>query len=116
MSKAGLVAIELRRLADALDAQPDAEIIKPMVTFFGYDKASFLSTVRLMPRPLTKRVTEVGSTWARLRVDHENRSIDITASVPQSLTCELVEPAKPAVYRCDSILSEEEDAAMEVKA
>lgn len=117
MSKAGSVAIELRRLADALDKQPDAEIIKPMVTFYGYEKSSFIATVKLLPRPLKKRISEPGdSKWARVRVGYVGDAIDIDASVPQSLTCELVQPAKAAVYRCDPIFSEEEDAALEVTA
>jgi hypothetical protein len=107
--KAGLVAIELRKLADALDVQPDAEIITPWIMFHGYEKDEFLATARLLPRPLTKKVEDDGSKWARVRLECKS-PINISASAPQSLTCELVEPAKPAVYRCAPILSEEEDA------
>lgn len=114
--KAANVAIELRKLADAFDAQPEAEVIKPWITFYGYAKEPFLATVRLMPRPLKKKVEDEGSKWARVKVEYVSEAMDIAVSAPQSLTCEVVEPAKPAVYRCAPLLSEEEDAAMEVQA
>lgn len=110
---AGQVAIELRKLADALDVQPDAEIIKPLVHFYGNRKDEFMSTVRLMPRPLKKSISDAEDhRWARVHVNYSSPAIEVDTSVPQSLTCELVEPAKPAVYRCASILSEEADAAV----
>jgi hypothetical protein len=109
-TKAGLVAIELRKLAYALDAQPDAVITKPYISFHGYSKDEFMAIARLLPRPLRKNVDEPEDPkWARVRVSHKNPALDVDASVPQSLTCQLIEPAKPAVYRCDPILSEEEE-------
>jgi len=103
---AGNAAIELRRLAAALDAQPDAEIEQPYVSFYCEAKAPFLALVHLLPRPLKKseRDTNVAR-WARIMLSYENTGIRVNASVPKSLTYELVEPAKPAVYRCDPILS-----------
>lgn len=106
--KAGLVASELRRLADSLDAQPDTSITKPWLFFYGHDKASFGAIVKLLPKPLTKRIEEGCEEFRRIRVEYQNEAIDVCASVPQSLTCELLEPAKPAVYRCDPLLSLEE--------
>lgn len=110
---AGMVAIELRKLADALDVQPDAEMVKPTVFFHAYEKDEFLAIARLMPRPIKKSVSDAGDDrWARVRVEYISPAMDVDASVPQSKTCELIEPAKPAVYRCAPILSEEEEAAV----
>lgn len=110
---AGMLAIELRKLADALDAQPDAKITKPTVYFYCDAKDEFLAVARLLPRPLAKRVTDADDhKWARVRIEYQSPALDVDASIPQSLTCELLEPAKPAVYRCAPILSEEEDAGM----
>src|SRR6266705_1744992 len=103
--KAGLVAMELRKLADALDVQPDEVIIKPWVSFYGDSKNEFLATARLMPRPFKKSVS-----FDRIMLEHRNDGLEVRVSVPQALGCELVEPAKPAVYRCDPILSELEEA------
>jgi 5'(3')-deoxyribonucleotidase len=111
--KSALVAMELRKLADALDAQPDAEIISPWISFYGSEKDKFLATARLLPRPLKKHVHDEGKSYSRVKVECTNfQAIDVNASIPQSLTCEIVAPAKPAVYRCEPILSEEEDAEM----
>lgn len=107
---AGVVAAELRKIADALDAQPDAEIIKPYISFLGNTKEEFLSTARLLPRPLAKKIEGAESKWPSMRLTCTGMAIHVSASVPQSLTCELVEPARPAVYRCDPILSEAEEA------
>jgi hypothetical protein len=110
MITAGQVAIELRKLADALDVQPDAVVVKPWITFYASEKEPFLNVARLLPRPLKKDVTSADSRWARVQLEHRSSGMDVKVSVPQSLTCELIEPAKPAVYRCDPILSDAEEA------
>ncbi|HXF12266.1 MAG TPA: hypothetical protein VN517_03875 [Terriglobales bacterium] len=108
---AGKVAAEFRKLADSLDANPEAEIEKPSIYFYCDAKNNFVSTVKLLPRPLAKTVSDKDDPkWARVRVEYRTDVIDVEASIPQSLTCELIEPAKPAVYRCDPILSLEEEA------
>jgi hypothetical protein len=105
---AGKVAAELRKLADALDSHPDAEVTKPWINFYGDDKASFASIVKILPRPLAKKIDPGDDKYRRIRVAYKSDALDIDASVPQYLTCELVEPAKPAVYRCDPLLSLDE--------
>jgi hypothetical protein len=112
MPKAGEVAIELRKLADSLDQQPDADITRPWVYFYGYNKKEFLSVVKILPRPLKKSISSPGETYARRVVTYENAIIDLKASVPQSLVCELLEPAKLATYRCEPLLSPDEDAEL----
>lgn len=104
---AGLAAIELRKLADSLDKNPESVITKPWVFFPSYDKEGFVNAVRLMPRPLKKSVDKHGDErYRKLMVDYASPALDIHATVPQSLMCELIEPAKPAVFRCDPILSD----------
>jgi hypothetical protein len=111
MVTAGQVAMELRKLADSLDAQPDAQINRAWISFYSHEKDLFLNVARILPRPLTKNVEDEGSRWSRLKIKCTSfESIDVNASVDQSLTCEIVEPARPAVYRCEPILSEAEDA------
>jgi hypothetical protein len=111
MSKvnAGKAAIELRKLADALALNPEAIIEQPYVSFYSFDKASFVAVAKLLPRPLKKSVDDLDDEkYRRIRVRYGNDAIDVQASVAQSLICELIEPAKPAVYRCDPILSLDE--------
>lgn len=112
MPKAHEVATELRKLADSLDQQPEAEVVKPWITFYGHEKDSFLTTARLLPRPLKKRVEDPETRWARLRLENNTPTIDICASIEQSKTCTLITPARAAVYECDPILSPEEDAEL----
>jgi hypothetical protein len=106
------VAIELRKLADALDQEPDAELPRTNVSFYCETKAQFIGSVQSIPRPLVKSEDRDDDRWKRIRVAHETPALHIDASVLKSLTCELVTPARPAVYRCDPILSLEEDAAL----
>lgn len=109
------VASELRKLADALDKSPETLVVAPYVSMYNsYSKEAFLNFARIMPRPIKK---EVGGSdrYPDLVLVHENENIRISSRIAQSDMCELVEPAKPAVYRCTSILSPEEDAALELE-
>lgn len=101
------VALELRKLADSLDKQPDAEITQPWITFYEHQKERFLATARLLPRPLTKD-EDYDSSRFRLIYDSFDTSIHIECSVDKSTVCTLIEPAKPAVYKCVSILIDDE--------
>ena len=108
---AGLAAIELRKLADALDKEPNAEIKRPCVFFSHWDeKDDFLRLISLLPRPLRKSVSD--GDFPRLKIEYESAGIDIDATILQNSMCELVEPAKPAVYRCAPLLSLEEESAL----
>lgn len=105
------VATELRKLAEYLDAAPDAIVPTPWLSFnrdYGKDdKEKFLAVVRLMPKPLEKIWTE-----RDLTIKYKSPVITAIARIDRSDMCELVEPARPAVYRCDPILSAEEDAEL----
>ena len=114
MPKASELATELRKFADSLDTNPDAEIVKAYLGFSCYAKEAFLATVRLLPRPLKKKVNEYANSRPDLQMSYESPALYAYTTVPQSLTCTLVEPARKAVYKCDPILSETEDAELEV--
>jgi hypothetical protein len=112
---AGSVAIELRRIADALDKEPDATVEPPMVTFYCNNyllpdkgKAVFLKTIHLLPKPLSKRPNDNA-----MELEFRTASIWLGVSIDRSVVCEIVEPAKPAVYRCEPILSLEEENGLE---
>ena len=54
ITTAGAVATELRRVADALDKEPEAEVVRPLCFFYPEDKAGMENLVRLLPHPLDK--------------------------------------------------------------
>ena len=112
---AGQVATEFRRIADALDKEPDTEVEPPMVTFYcnSYSAADkgkqvFLNVVRLLPRPLAKKPSETN-----MEVENPNKEVVyLRACIDRAQVCELIEPAKPAVYRCFPLLSDQEEAEL----
>ena len=109
MTTAGAVATELRRIADALDKEPEVEVAIPTLWFWSYGhKKSFLNLMRLMPRPFEKEYDN-----SNLIVSKSDlTAIQFQARVDRSAVCTLVEPAKPAVYKCEPLLSDEEEAAL----
>ena len=107
--KASELATKLRTLADGLDKAPDAEIT-PYVSISpsGHNKATFLELAKVVPRPLTKKIRFEGTTYE----DYTLEGDGFVLGIPRSKMCILVEPARPAVYECPSILSEAEEAAL----
>jgi len=113
---AAMVAAELRRVADALDHDPQAVIPTAMLTFYANDygaqdkgKASFLNIARLLPRPISKERSndtdfEVGA--------GSDGALWYRATIRRSAICTIVEPARPAVYHCEPILSDAEEEAI----
>ena len=114
--RAGAVAIELRRIADALDREPNTEVEPPMMMFycnsyFAKDKGKqvFLNVVRLLPRPLVKKPSETS-----IELENPNKAVvHLRVCIDRDVVCELIEPAKPAVYKCLPLLSGAEDTALE---
>lgn len=99
------VAAEFRRLADCLDKEPDAQIDRPLVSWYHYSKDQrelFLKEARLLPRPLKKSV----SSSDELSIDYNSPAMWAYAKIPRNAICELIEPAKPAVYKCEPLLSD----------
>jgi hypothetical protein len=48
-----------------------------------------------------------------MELECRTASIWLGVSIDRSVVCEIVEPAKPAVYRCEPILSLEEENGLE---
>lgn len=113
--KASRVAAELRRLADSLDRFPDLAMPPPHIffscTYRDDEKTLFLNMARLLPRPLDK--DEDGPNSSDRSLSYKNDAIFVRSYLAKSKLCELVEPARPAVYRCVPLLSEEEEASLE---
>jgi hypothetical protein len=105
--KASVVAQELRRIAEGLEREPDTMMEQPMVSFYCDAAAAFKACARLL-KPWKKDPTE-----RQFRLENRADGGWLRAIIDRSKVCELVEPAKPAVYRCDPLLSEEEFASVE---
>jgi len=115
MPKACEVAAELRRVADALDKEPEAKVRQGGLWFHCYEKEHFLSLAHLMPRPFKKTLWTPGI-QTDIRLTYETPALTMDVLIEQNSLCTLVEPALPAVYKCDPILSEIEEAALEARA
>ena len=114
MPLASEVAAELRKIADALDQQPDVEVKKPSLHFFysfGDTKEQFLASARLIPHPVKKIYEESGG-YPRVRVQHDTDALRTEARIYKESICTIVEPARPAVYDCNLTLTADEDAAL----
>jgi len=110
MYTAAETATELRRIADALDTNPQLKL-HPFLLIHteSDDKESFLDLAKTMPRPMEKGVDFEGAPYEDFKLSHSFWSIKI----PRSNMCVLVEPARPARYECPSIFSPEDEAELE---
>jgi hypothetical protein len=114
MTTAGAVAIELRKIADALDLHPETQVTKPHLHFFHSfqdPKELFLASARLLPHPV-KKVYESEGAYPRVRVQHDTDALMTESSIYKETICVIVEPAKPAVYDCELTLTADEDASL----
>ena len=112
MPKASEVANELRKLADAFDQHPESPATKAYVTLMCDTKEEFVSVSKMLPRPLVKSIQYEGKDYEELRVEYSNSAVRIMATIKRNLVCQLVEPAKPAVYKCEPILSQLEEESL----
>lgn len=113
MPTAHEVATELRKFADRWDSDPEAKIAKPSIWWYFYsknDKDMFKAIARLLPRPISKEIEHPDSSRPMMVVRSNGEIVDFYIHIPQSATCRIIEPARPAVYDCESILSEAEEA------
>ena len=101
------VANELRKLADALDKEPKTEVAQPLFSFINNTKEKFMASARLLPRPLAKVIQQ--DFVALENPNHREEPIWYRSEVNRNLVCELV---SPAVYKCEPLLSEAEEAAL----
>lgn len=111
MPKASEVANELRKLADGLDNDPNANIERPFIYFSHYgnsNKASFMAIAKALPRPFQKEYKDKD-----FEISYRGEAIVLCVRINRDAVCRIVAPAKPAVYECDPILSEEEHAKLD---
>ena len=111
---AGQVATELRKIADALDKQPETPVVSGSLYFCcsykgDAGKKAFISLAKLLPHPLAKKLDN-DDYWLKAG----NDALTTHLYISRSQICTLIEPAQPAVYDCPSILSLEEEDALEV--
>ena len=107
--------MELRRIADVLDKQPNTEIFKPELSFWhGYagTKEQFLSLARIFPRPFQKRDGLAGQHYI---LTHESAALNVEARIDRSKVCRLVKPAQEAEYECEPLLTQDEEMLLEPK-
>lgn len=104
------VAAELRKFADSLDKNPEVQIQRANISFYHFqaaDKDNFLAIAKLLPRPAKKSILNDD-----VQVEYESTAVRIYARIPQQNTYTLVEAARPAVYKCDPILSDLEEGEL----
>jgi hypothetical protein len=109
-AKASEIAKDLRILADALEVAPDLELPQPYFAIHFWnntDKDAFLALVKLLPRPFSKKYDDT-----QLTIGHDTTGLDINVYIQRSAVCELIAPAKPAEYRCEPLLSEDEESTL----
>lgn len=114
MPKAGEVAIKLRRIADALDADADTVIVKPTLSFHPWEKEAFLALAAIFPRPYTK-----GDGWnhSQITLTHDGNAVEVYAAIDRSRVCTIKVPAQPAIYDCEpSLLSQAEEQHIDLEA
>ena len=100
-------AAALRLLASAIEQGGEKVIVAPFVNFscrFLSSKEQFLNLVSVLPRPLKKKVYEEDE----FRLVYDTPDITVWATANRNEVCTLIEPAKPAVYSCEPLLSDAE--------
>ena len=111
MPKATEIAAELQKIVDKLNQNPEQELTRPSLYWSGFygDKAKedFINVVKILPRPLKKDYTDYD-----VDVKYQSDALYIRAEVSRDKICEIISPAQPAKYHCESLLNETEDAEL----
>lgn len=100
-------ALELKRLADEMLACPDFQLgwTHDEVTLgIGASKDELLAFAKNL-HPLRKEFSE-----KEIELRFGSGRISAKISANRSTACRIVKPAEPAVYECDPLLSQEEEA------
>jgi len=107
------IAIELRKLADLLDREPESLLPRPEIAFsckYGVgtpeqSKTLFLATAKVFPHPFTKGAQSYDDDALELR--YTSDALIVTTCILQNRVCKLIEKEKiiPAVYDCEPLLS-----------
>ena len=110
------VAIELRKVADALDLNPEVKTPTPDLTFWCFSgedqKRLFLDTARILPRPVAKKYPTDADKYSRVSVEHNSDALHVSTSIYRESICRIIKPAQPAEYDCELTLLDHEDAAL----
>jgi hypothetical protein len=108
------ISIELRKVADALDLNPDVEVTRPNLSFpyFGGQKEKFMENARILPRPVSKEIPKTLDGYDRVRVIYTSDALTVDTSIYRKDICVLIEPAKPAVFECALTLLDHEEEAL----
>lgn len=112
------IAAELRKVADALDLNPEVNTITPDLTFWygsGSSKEQFIATARIIPRPVKKNYPKDNQSYSRVSVDYITPALKVSTSIYRETICRIVKPAQPAEYDCELTLLDHEDAELESK-
>jgi len=110
MTTAREIAQELRKLADHYAGLGETELPKPTLQFSCWsDKEGFLAAVRALPHPLVKDYGEEGDEYSSVRVTFKGEAMDAVAYAMRKTVCKMVEPARPARFECEPLLSEQEE-------
>jgi hypothetical protein len=108
------LAQELRKLADAVENVPrvnNSNFAKPYLWIsyrYGVvedSKAMFTNMAKALPRPVKKVFSNDD-----FQIVYDTPAIKVELSIDRSTVCELIEPAKPAVYRCAPLMSAEDES------
>jgi hypothetical protein len=114
ITKAGLAAAELRKLADALDKEPELEVPQPSINFYCWftpkAKQYFLDLARVLPRPLAKVYRDDS-----IQIEYNADALSVYAMIERNALCVLKSPAIPAQWECEPVLSQaQEDSLTQV--
>jgi hypothetical protein len=115
MPKSSEVAAELRKIADALDLEPEINVERPYLNFSHYSKTmkdSFLAVARLLPRPLKKTYPTDDNEYSSVAVSYDSPGLYVSDSIIRTAVCTVITPAQPAKYDCELTLLDHEDAAL----
>ena len=110
------LATDLAKLAEHLKQQPDLEIGTFYLTNESYNTTGeqFKAIAKSFPKPLHKRVTSYGTGESDIILESpkDGEGFTLHFRVPQNKVCKIVEPARPAVYDCEPLLTPEEEAEL----
>jgi hypothetical protein len=112
MPKASEVAANLRRLAAALESEPETIVTRPLCFFYPDDKQELSTITRLLPRPLAKFAEGEGE-YDNIGVEvgsGSEEAVWVRASINRSKTCERVQTGTKIVPSC--VLSAREETVI----
>ena len=105
------IAAELRKLADHYEQFGEAELISPSLEFnlLGASKEQFLAVARTLPHPFEKDYGRESDPYAFAKLTFRG-GIDVHAIAYRKTVCRVIKPAQEAVFECEPLLSEAEEA------